>query len=703
MDPGDKFAQTYIEEATELLAELETAVLDLEDDMENPELVNRIFRAMHTIKGSGAMFDFDEIADFAHHVETFLDKIREGELTVNKKIIDLILISRDEINRMLNALNNVETDAQDRRDEIIKSFAHFADGHGSGSTEESAVSATPSDSQPQKSTEHQKVYRIRFKAGPDLFLHGINPLGLIAELSEIGELQTYFLPEYIPPLSDIDPEKCYLAWDMVLHTDVEENAVHDIFIFVLDKSEVQIVDISSAAEEGSGLQPKLGEILINRGDVSSNQVKDALSKQSRLGELLKESGAVSQEKINSALSEQNAAKKYRGVSKTTSIRVPAEKLDFLVNIVGELVTTQAQLSQAATGVMRSELLCAVEGIERLSEELRDCVLGIRMLPINTLFSKFKRMVRDLASDLGKEIDFVTEGDDTELDKTVIERINDPLVHLIRNCIDHGIETPEERIRAGKPPRGTVKLTAAHAEGEVVIHIHDDGKGLDSETIAAKAFEKGLIESTDNLSESNLFKLIFEPGFSTAKSVTDVSGRGVGMDVVKREIDSLRGAIDITSKQGKGTEIILRLPLTLAIIDGLIVSVANGQYVVPLHCVKECVELTRKDIERAHGRHMLALRDEIVPYIRLQEEFSIESNEHDIEQVVIVEAEGTRVGVVIDEIVGEKQAVIKSLGKVFHGTEGISGATIMGDGAVALILDVAQLVRTACRHKEAMYH
>ncbi len=700
MDASDKFAQTYLEEAGELLAELETAVLDLEDDMENPELVNCIFRAMHTIKGSGAMFGFDEIADFAHYVETFLDKIREGELAVSKEIIDLILVSRDEINRMLNALNNVETDEQDRRDEIIKSFAQFADGHSSGLAEESEEPATPSDSPPQRSTKQQKVYRIRFKAGPDLFLHGINPLGLIAELSELGELQAHFLPEYIPHLSDIDPEKCYLAWDMVLNTDVEENAIQDVFIFVLDKSEVQIVNISSAAEEGSGLQPKLGEILINRGDVSSNQVKDALT---RLGELLQESGAVSREKINSALSEQNTAKKYRAVSKPTSIRVPAEKLDFLVNIVGELVTTQAQLSQAATGVTSAELLCAVEGIERLSEELRDCVLGIRMLPINTLFSKFKRMVRDLASDLGKEVDFVTEGAETELDKTVIERINDPLVHLIRNCIDHGIETPEERKRMGKPPRGTVTLTATHAEGEVVIRIHDDGNGLDSEAIAAKAFEKGLIESTDNLSESYLFKLIFEPGFSTANSVTDVSGRGVGMDVVKREIDSLRGAIDITSEQGKGTEIILRLPLTLAIIDGLIVSVAKEQYVMPLHCVKECVELTRDDVEKAHGKRIIALRDELVPYIRLREEFSIKSEEHDIEQVVIVETEGTRVGVVIDEIIGEKQAVIKSLAKVFHGVEGISGATIMGDGAVALILDVAQLVRTACRREEAMYH
>lgn len=704
MNAENTFAQTYLEEAEEILEELESAVLELENDMENPELINRIFRAMHTIKGSGSMFGFEEIADFAHHVENFLGVMRGGSIPVTKEIIDLILSVRDEIKRMLNVINNIETDAPDIRNEIIKSLCNLSDCKDGGPSKRSqkTSSASASPSQRNKKAKQKKIYRIRFKPGPDIFRNGTNLSGIIAELAEIGELHVHFFPSEIPPLAEIDPEKCYLAWDMILTTDAGKDAIKDVFIFVYDESEVRIADISSSAEEWGDLHPKLGEILVDRGDVSPVQVEKALNKQVRIGELLTESGDVSKEKVDSALSEQYATKRQQEVNRATSVRVAAEKLDLLVNIVGELVTTQAQLTQTATHFTSPKLLSAVEGIERLSEELRDCVLGIRMLPINTIFSKFKRLVRDLSSGLGKEVDFVTEGGETELDKTVIERINDPLVHLIRNCIDHGVENPQERKKADKPPRGTVKLTAAHAEGEVVICVHDDGQGIDTEALTARALEQGLIENTDNLSESYLFNLIFTPGFSTAKTVTDVSGRGVGMDVVRREIESLRGSVDVASEQGKGTDITLRLPLTLAIIDGLIVAIEKEQYVIPLHYIKECVELTREEDDRTHGRHILGLRDEIIPYIRLREEFGMGLNGHDIEQVVVVEAEGSRVGLVIDEIIGEKQAVIKSLGRVFHGAQGISGATIMGDGTVALILDVGQLARLAHRSEAEAY-
>lgn len=415
--------------------------------------------------------------------------------------------------------------------------------------------------------------------------------------------------------------------------------------------------------------------------------------------MLVESGKARRSEVHSALMEQehvrNLRKKRMGAvsgDSTSSIRVASHKLDSLVNLVGELVTVQARLTQLAAQRNDHDLVQVSEEVERLAAELRDNAMGIRMLPIGTTFAKFKRLVRDLSTELGKEVNFTTSGEETELDKTVIDRLGDPLVHLIRNSIDHGIESPEQRRAAGKPAEGTIRLTAEHSGAHVLISVSDDGAGLDTEAIRAKAMEKGLISPDANLSEKEIFELILAPGFSTARSVSKVSGRGVGMDVVTSSIKSFGGTVEIASVKGKGTTITLKLPLTLAIIDGLLVTISDEYFVMPLNAVVECVELSADDRRRTHGRNLARVRDEIVPYIPLREVFSLGGNNPAIEQVVVTEIGERRIGFVVDKVVGQHQTVIKNLGKFLRHVEGVSGATIMGDGTVALILDINKLTQ-----------
>jgi two-component system chemotaxis sensor kinase CheA len=461
--------------------------------------------------------------------------------------------------------------------------------------------------------------------------------------------------------------------------------------------------VSSFADDEEPVRiPLIGEMLVESGDLTYADVAEALTSQKGgldkpLGQILTETGKVPPEKVSNAVKRQGEVREKAVHKKRqealSSIRVAADKLDYLVDLVGELVIVQAQITQVVSEKHDSALTLLAEELERLSDELRDSTLGIRMLPIGTSFSKFRRLVRDLSADLGKQITLSTSGAETELDKTVIERLGDPLVHLLRNSIDHGIEQPQERQAKGKPPQGNILLSAEHSGGEVLIRITDDGKGMSSEMIREKGIERGLITKDAEMTEKELLKLIFEPGFSTAKTVTSVSGRGVGMDVVKRAIDSLRGTIDIDSKPNAGTTITIRLPLTLAIIDGLQVRVEDEYYVIPLSLVEECVELSRSEVEEAGSeQRILHLRGEIVPYIHIREWFDIEGENPPIEQIVITGVEGSRVGIVVDTVIGEHQTVIKSLGRVYKDVEGISGATIKGDGSIALILDVPSLVR-----------
>jgi len=667
----DQHGQAFKEEAYELLAELETSLLELEENSADRELIGRVFRAMHTIKGSGAMFGFDDIALFTHEVETVFDLVRNGKLTVTKTLVNLTLAARDQITVMLDASGGAgEIDASVSERIIVGLRDLLPQGETTSAPDPIPVGETTTAETPLDTAEGL-TYRIRFRPLRDILANGTNPLGLLNELRGLGPCNIIAHMCDIPLLAEINPESCYTYWDVILTTGQGMDAIRDVFIFVEDDCELEIdITDNSGNPGGEGQEKKLGEILVDKGLVSPDIVQLALVEQRHVKELR-------QERQN-----QEAA---------ASIRVPADKLDILVNLVGELVTIQARLTQTATNRQDTELEAIAEEVERLTGELRDNALNIRMLPIGSTFSKFKRLVRDLSNELGKEIEMTTQGAETELDKTVIEKLNDPLVHLIRNCIDHGIETPGLREAAGKPRQGTVHLAATHAGDSVVLTISDDGAGLDQEMIRAKAIENGLISAAAELSEKELFAQIFAPGFSTAKSVSSVSGRGVGMDVVKRAIDALRGSISISSRRGAGTTISIKIPLTLAIIESLLVKIGVDRFLIPLSQVHECVELTRQDVANAHGRNLAIVRGQMVPYIPLRERFGIAGDIPDMEQIVITQVDGVRVGVVVDHVVGEHQTVIKSLGKIYRGVEGISGATILGDGDVALILDIPHLV------------
>jgi len=685
----------FREEAFELLAELETSLLELEEHPADSELIGRVFRAMHTIKGSGAMFGFTEISEFTHEVETVFDLVRNGKLSVSKELIDLTLKARDRIRNMLDG-----NDAVDEKEglSLIGAFKRFGRNTVNVDSDVDSARIEPQPVPPSCDSPGGEIAcRIRFKPSPDIFLTGTDPALLLNELRRLGDCKIVAHLDDIPLLENINPEQCHTYWDILLTTRRGIDAVRDVFIFVEDTCEVQIDVIGKSDEfDIESTHKKLGEILVERGDLTPEDMEMVLKNQKRFGEIVVETGLASPSHVESALMEQQlvreAQQKRQSSETAASVRVPSDKLDKLVDLVGELVTVQARLSQTAGMRSDPQLSSIAEEVERLTAELRDNTLNIRMMPIGATFSKFKRLVRDLSSELGKEIEMTTEGAETELDKTVIERLNDPLVHLIRNSIDHGIEPPEVRAAAGKPRQGTVALTAVHSGDCVVITIQDDGAGLDREAIRAKAVEKGLIAENAELPEKELFALIFAPGFSTAKKVTGVSGRGVGMDVVKKAMDALRGSIEISSQKGNGTTISIRLPLTLAIIESLLVKIADECFVMPLSIVEECVELTRDDITRAHGRHLANVRGRLIPYIPLREKFQMPGEPPGIEQIVITGVHGNRVGFVVDSVLGEHQTVIKSLGKAYRNVPGLSGATILGDGSVALILDAPQLLR-----------
>lgn len=686
---------TYREEANELLTELETSLLELEETPEDTDLIGRVFRAMHTIKGSGAMFGFDEIAAFTHEVETVFDLVRNGKLAVTKQLLNLTLRARDNIKVLLDASVSGDEVEGGEGDAIIAGLRRLL------------PTVTPLEAL-QKEQElifevtqggDRQTWRIRFKPHPEIFLCGTNPFGLINELRELGESHVVAHLDSIPQLDELVPEHCYIYWDVILTTSRGIDAIKDVFIFIEDDCDLKIdlVDDGGQIDTDQSYK-KLGDILVERGDLSPVEMQKIIGLQKRFGELAVAVGAVTSDKVQSALVEQQHVKNVRQERVTqesaSSIRVPAEKLDLLINLVGEMVTVQAHLSQTAALHGNSDFVSIAEEVERLTSELRDTALNIRMLPIGTTFTKFKRLVRDLSQELGKEIEMETEGAETELDKTVIEKLNDPLVHLIRNSIDHGIEMPDDRRAAGKPTQGTVHLGAVHSGDSVLITIRDDGAGLDREAIRAKAVERGLMAANAELSDKEIYNMIFAPGFSTAAKVTNVSGRGVGMDVVKKGIEALRGTIDISSVRGVGSTITLRIPLTLAIIECLLVRIDQSNFVLPLANVEECVELTRDDISNAHGRNLATVRGSIIPYIPLREQFGISSKRPDIEQIVIAGINGSKVGFVVDSVVGEHQTVIKTLGRMYRDVKGVSGATILGDGTVALILDMGVLYQAA---------
>ena len=651
MQPNNP-ANTFLQEAEDLLTKIEEVALDVQPGAESGESVNHLFRAFHTIKGSGAMFGFDTVAAFTHHVETVLDKVRDGVVPITSGLIDLILASKDQIKELLAAAQSGGPVPVENGQRLIAGLNALLPAKG-GAAVPSAIQTAP------VAEAATQTFGIHFRPAQGILTSGTDPAMLLDELRSLGDCRIAAQIDAVPPLDQLQSDQCYLAWDITLTTDKGVNAIKDVFIFVEDGSEITITPQTAAPAAQAVANSGRSTTACEGPTVAAKEIKEPG----------KASGA-----------------------KDSVVRVPAERLDRLVSLVGELVMNQSRLSQIAAMSNVANLGEPVEELERLVNELRDNVLGIRMMPIGTTFSRFKRLVHDLSHDLGKEIDLVTEGEETELDKTVLDQLGDPLVHLIRNSIGHGIESPDEREKLGKPRRGTIRLAASHVGSNVVITIDDDGQGINVDAVRAKAVEKKLISAGANLTEKEVLDLIFLPGFSTAKTVTNVSGRGVGMDVVKRQFDALRGQIAMTTTSGRGTRLTLTLPLTLAIIDGLLVEIERDQFIVPMSVVLENVELPRADRSRHNGRNVVPVRGDLVPYIRLRETFAIGGPDLDIEKIVIVRHGTDRVGLVVDRVLGSQQTVIQALGRFYKDIDLISGSTIMGDGRVALIFDVAGMVR-----------
>ena len=693
MSSMNQFKETFKEEAYELLGSLEDLLMQLEENPNNPEAISAVFRSIHTIKGSASMFDFNGIASFTHVVESVLDGVREGVVEVSKELIDLTLISRDHILAMLNAPDDSTPEFDAVSQDIISKMKVLT-----GDTEEIPEKKKEISEKQMISKHPESIFRIQFSPDENLFLSGTNPLLLLKELSEMGEFTCICHSDDIPEFDFFNPEICYVHWDIYLTSKNSMDEVKDVFIFLDSRSKIDVTLISdweNMLSEDSN--PKLGEILIEKGLIQPSDLKAVLDSRKKIGELLVEKGMVSSSEVKSALEEQkisNSMKQNLSSGSSSTIRVQSDKLDSLVDSVGELVTAQARLTQLAAQKQSSSLLALAEQIERLTSDLRDNTMSLRMVPIGSTFLRFKRLVRDLSSSLNKNIQLVTKGGDTELDKNVIEKLNDPLVHLIRNSIDHGIESPEERKKSGKDGSGTITLDAHYTGANVRLQIRDDGHGLNKEAIIKKAVEKKLIASDAQLSDDEIFNLIFMPGFSTAQSVTNVSGRGVGMDVVRKQIDALNGSIHIKSEAGKGTEFSLHLPFTLAIIEGLLVRIQDEKYVFPLSMVQACMELSAEQRE-SHGKKRLTeYRESVIPYIRLREIFVYDGNLPEREHLVIIQTESNLTGFVVDEVIGDHQTVIKNMGKLYKGINYITGATILGDGNVALILDVNRLATLA---------
>lgn len=679
----------FREEAREHLVSLEQALLELEQNPRDEDFINQAFRAMHTIKGSGGMFGFNDLSSFTHHLESAFEDVRRGQLKISPDFISLMLDAKDHIEDLLhNPTTTVE--------QQIHSQFLIARLHEIIPTSLVAVAASESAEILEEKNELVNVYRIRFTPADNTFAEGFDVVPILRELHSLGECHVTTLHNHLPAFAQMDPEKCWLSWDVTLVSYRVLENIQDTFIFVADDWTIQIeaADLSDHSLESD----RLGELLIGRGLISPEQLKVALAKNREVGFILREQGLVSEEDVKAALNEQTIirrTKEARGKDVPESVvKVPASRLDALMNLVGELVIVQARMNQIAHLRNDEDVILVAEELDRLTTEMRDHTFSIRMLPIGTTFGRFRRLVRDLSHELSKKITLETRGAETELDKMVIDKLADPLVHLIRNSIDHGIELPEAREMAGKDPEGKVLLSAAHMDSKVVIRITDDGRGLDTDTIYRKALERGLVNPNTKLTEEEIHQLIFEPGFSTAKVVSDISGRGVGLDVVRRSIHELGGKVMISSEAGKGTTFSIQLPMTLAIIEGLMVKVAGEHYVLPLGAVEECVEMLYGNGNRDHRRRLVQVRGTLIPYMHLREWFGVEGKSPDIEQVVITRTGEERFGFCVDEVVGQHQTVVKRLGKLYEGVTGFSGATILGDGNVALILDPTALMSAA---------
>ncbi|HRW63455.1 MAG TPA: chemotaxis protein CheA [Bacteroidales bacterium] len=672
----DKFRLKFIEEATDNLNDLEDALLIIENDTENKELVERIFRAMHSLKGGGAMFGFTQLSEFTHNLENLYDLVREGKKKITRRLLDVTLASVDHMKTLISEENLETPEIKTIHTDLSLQIRKLIEDD---SVQTKEITKTESTA---KSNNKLKTYYIYFEPNQDIFGDGTNPLFLVDELHTLGNCRVFAHLNKVPDIDKMDVTRCYTYWEILLATDEDVNAITDVFIFVEDQCKLEIHNIADYdITVNADIINKIAVLAQEKTDVGLNEIQrivkskpEAKDSLSELEKVLAKSGPVPSVKENVI----------------SSIRVSSTKLDHLMNLVSELVTTQARLSLFAEESSNPELVAIAENVQKLSRQLRDNAFDIVLVPIETMLTRFQRLVRDLSKELNKNVVFTAEGADTELDKTIIETLTDPLMHILRNCLDHGIENPETRKRLNKPEQGKIVLKAFHSGANVHIQIHDDGAGIDPEKIRNKAIQKGIINKDTVLNKKETLDLVFLPGFSTAENVTDVSGRGVGMDVVKRKLVEIRGEVELDSEINIGTTLTIKLPLTLSIIDGLLVKIAHNHYIMPLSAVNKIYATEHSKVINKYN-NLIILDGNQLPFYYLREEFGLPEGEHEIEQVILVSYEEKQIGLVVDEVVGEYQAVLKSLGKLYKNQEIISGATILGDGTVALVMDTNKII------------
>jgi two-component system chemotaxis sensor kinase CheA len=707
----DKVKQTFIIECHELLGAMEEALLSVEGEADNTEAVGAIFRAVHTIKGSAGLFGLDDIVRFAHTVERVMDRVRGGKLPLGGELVSLFLECHDHLIRLVAGIQENAPGAEGLEAEssrLLAALVPYLESH--------SVATLPEAVRPELAEPDAgglDFWHISVRFSPQVLQNGMDPLSFVRYLRTLGRM-VHITPllERLPAGPDFDPEQCYLGLEMDLDTKADRKTLEGVFEFIQDDSRIRLIPphaaVSAYLELIQALPEEerfLGEILVAGGCITPRDLEQALHTQEdeednrKIGTILVQDQAVPPPVVAAALEKQKKFQE-RQAGEMKVVKVAADKLDKLVNLVGELVIAGASAQAMAGQAKDSRLLEATATFNKLVEEIRDNALSLRMVQIGETFSRFRRIVRDVSRELGKEIELDVQGGETELDKSIVEKIGDPLMHIVRNSIDHGIESLEVRRARGKPDTGSLSLNAYHESGSIVIEVSDDGGGLNRQKILAKAVERGLVASGAVLSDSEITSLIFQPGFSTAAAVSNLSGRGVGMDVVRRNIDELRGNVEVDSEEGLGTTLRIRLPLTLAIIDGFRVQVDATCYVLPLDTVIECLDLG--PFLESEENHLVNLRGEVLPFLRLREIFHLPGAPPAKERVVVVQYGETRAGIVVDRLLGEFQTVIKPLGELFRNLRGVGGSTILGSGEVALILDVPQLVQLATRRGRAAH-
>ena len=709
----DPVREAFLAECNELLGVLDESLLALEKDQGNADLINAIFRAVHTIKGGAGIIECRYIESFVHALENVLDDMREGRQQCSSALIDLMFSGVDQIRALLPFVAD-ETSAPPAellaQSDALHSLLHQITG---SAAQASALTAAHA---PVRVVQGELIghdcWHISIRFGENVLREGMDPLSFIRYLGSFGEItHITTLTEAMPPAEEMDVESCYLGFEIDFKSDTSKEKIERVFEFVRDNCLLHILPPDSRIDDFIELimqlpedNLRLGEILVKAGVLTEQELREGLAVQQQdiadepapppLGEILVGQQVVQVELVEAAVSKQ-AQIVEKKAQEAQLIRVHADKLDHLINLVGELVIAGSAVSMLAQRSHDSVMSEATSTISRLVEEVRDGALRLRMVQIGEVFNRFQRVVRDVSKEIGKDIELRVQGEDTELDKSVVDKIGDPLMHLVRNAMDHGIESAELRQARGKPARGQVALNAYHESGSVVIEVADDGGGLNRKKIRDKAIARGLLAANAEISDQDLCRLIFEPGFSTADQVSSLSGRGVGMDVVRRNIEALRGTVDVESREGEGSLIRIRLPLTLAIIDGFLMGVGGSAFVVPLEMVEECIEQSHE----ASGRNYINLRGEVLPCIRLREFLEIGGPAGKRENVVVVRYGGRKAGLLVDELMGEFQTVIKPLGRIFQRLRGVAGSTILGGGEVALILDVPALIALAAEQEK----